>query len=154
MAPRKPAQSMAAYAIPFLTLMVAGWFGLASLVQSKRDLRVRRLREPHTAPACPLCVIAAEGPNTPQHAARSTTHAATPTGVRHPLARCRAACGTVRALWEPPVGSPRCSLAPSILGAPLGAPLHVGSPPPLGARSLGAPRWEPAHFLCAHGLFR
>mmetsp|Transcript_7306 Transcript_7306/g.18108 ORF Transcript_7306/g.18108 Transcript_7306/m.18108 type:complete len:106 (-) Transcript_7306:1694-2011(-) len=38
MSARKPT-SVAAYALPFIGFMIAGWFGLATVVQSKRDVR-------------------------------------------------------------------------------------------------------------------
>lgn len=39
---KKGPQSIAAYAIPFFGFILAGWYGLATVVQSKRDIRVSR----------------------------------------------------------------------------------------------------------------
>jgi hypothetical protein len=35
-----PRQSLLTYGLPFLGFIIAGWFGLANVVQSKRELRV------------------------------------------------------------------------------------------------------------------
>ncbi len=40
MAPKPRPLPGIVYGLPFLAFMIMGWYGLASVVQSKRDLRV------------------------------------------------------------------------------------------------------------------
>ncbi len=44
---RRQSQSLLTYGLPLLGFIFAGWFGLASIVQSKRELRVRSETEGH-----------------------------------------------------------------------------------------------------------
>jgi len=43
-----PQRSFASYALPFFGFMIAGWYGLSQVVQSKRDVRVSGRTNTHT----------------------------------------------------------------------------------------------------------